>query len=215
MGGVPDLEGRARGGWERAGRRGSALRGRGRSRGGDCRARECATRTGHPTGLRYRFKRARVSPSRVETWPSSKLREQRSNSRSAGGEEGRNFLPSRLLPEPVRVYFNACMGNLILMSCFILYFEADCRRLQVRSLPGNASDFSWIVAISLTRMPRQSKISAKGEEKSVPVTSTARCRTSATRKRPQPPRSTPPHYSTQPTNMGFEDQVQKVGDWGE
>ena len=26
-------------------------------------------------------------------------------------EEGRNFLPSRLLPEPVRVYFNACMGN--------------------------------------------------------------------------------------------------------
>ena len=36
------------------------------------------------------------------------------------------------------------------------------RRLQVRSLPGNAGDFSWIVAISsVTRMPRQRKYPQK------------------------------------------------------
>ena len=128
---MPDLEGRARGGWERAGRRGGALRGRGRSRGGECRARECATRTGHPTGRRYRFKRARVSPSRVETWPSSKLREQRSNSRSAGGSEN-PLSPLSPVARTGQFWINACLIAHITTPHF-LYFEADCRRLHVKN----------------------------------------------------------------------------------
>jgi hypothetical protein len=59
------------------------------------------------------------------------------------------------------------------MSCFILYFEADCRRLQVRSLPGNARRFLVDCRNLLCDSDATStKISAKGEDKSVPVTST-------------------------------------------
>jgi hypothetical protein len=167
VGGVPDLEGRARGGWERAGRRGGALRGRGRSRGGECRARECATATGHPTGRRYRFKRARVSPSSACGDVAFEQTER------AALEQRRRFREGGTSPlSPVartgQFWINACLIAHITTPHF-LYFEADCRRLhvknrrlQVRSLPGNAGDFSWIVAISsVTRMPRQRKYPQK------------------------------------------------------
>jgi hypothetical protein len=68
---------------------------------------------------------------RVETWPSSKLREQRSNSRSAGGSKN-PLSPLSPVARTGQFWINAYLIAHITTPHF-LYFEADCRRLHVKN----------------------------------------------------------------------------------
>jgi hypothetical protein len=67
----------------------------------------------------------------VETWPSSKLREQRSNSRSAGGSKN-PLSPLSPVARTGQFWINAYLIAHITTPHF-LYFEADCRRLHVKN----------------------------------------------------------------------------------
>ena len=59
------------------------------------------------------------------------------------------------------------------------------------------------------------KVTKPSHGQAFPSLPTLTAAPTATRKHPLPSRLTPTHNSSPPTNMGFEDQVQKVGDWGE